>query len=53
VNGVLLIAFYFFLLGGRRLVSWRAKVLPAPEQTLAIAGQLARGSRSVLSCRSR
>ena len=45
----LLIAFYFFLLGGRRLVSWIAEVSPSPEETLAIAGQLARGSRSVLS----
>ena len=45
----LLIAFYFFLLGGRRLVGWIAEVSPAPEETLAIAGQLARGSRSVLS----
>jgi predicted PurR-regulated permease PerM len=45
----LLIAFYFFLLGGRRLVSWIAAATPSPEQTLVIAAQLARGSRSVLS----
>ena len=45
----LLIAFYFFLLGGRRLVRWIADVSPSPGETLAIAEQLARGSRSVLS----
>ena len=45
----LLIAFYFFLLGGRRLVAWIAEVSPSPEDTRAIAVQLARGSRSVLS----
>lgn len=50
VNGVfLLIGFYFFLLGGRRLVDWIASVSPAPEETLNIAQQLARGSRSVLT----
>jgi predicted PurR-regulated permease PerM len=50
VNGVfLLIAFYFFLVSGRRLVHWFAEVSPAPQETLAIADQLARASRSVLS----
>jgi predicted PurR-regulated permease PerM len=45
----LLIAFYFLLLDGRRLVRWLAKVSPAPEEMLSIATQLARASRSVLS----
>ena len=45
----LLIAFYFLLLGGRRLVQWLASVTPDPDQTLRIAAQLARASRSVLS----
>jgi len=45
----LLIAFYFFLLGGRRMVKWIAEVSPSPAETMAIAEQLARGSRSVLS----
>jgi len=50
VNGVfLLIAFYFFLVGGRRLVRWLAEVSPSPDETLAISGELARASRSVLS----
>jgi predicted PurR-regulated permease PerM len=50
VNAVfLLIAFYFFLVGGRRLVQWLADVSPSSEETLAIAAQLARASRSVLS----
>ena len=50
VNGVLLlIAFYFFLVGGRRLVHWFAEVSPSPDETLAISDQLARASRSVLS----
>ena len=45
----LLIAFYFLLLGGRRLVQWLASVTPDPEQTLGLAAHLARASRSVLS----
>jgi predicted PurR-regulated permease PerM len=45
----LLIAFYFFLLGGRRLVAWLASISPDPEETMEIAGRLARASRSVLS----
>jgi len=45
----LLIAFYFLLLDGRRLVAWLASVSPVPEETMAIATQLARASRSVLS----
>ena len=45
----LLIAFYFLLLDGRRLVRWLAKVSPAPGETLSIATHLARVSRSVLS----
>jgi predicted PurR-regulated permease PerM len=45
----LLIAFYFLLLGGRRLVHWLASVSPDSDRTLAIAAQLARASRSVLS----
>ncbi len=45
----LLIAFYFLLLDGRRLVTWLAKVSPAPDETLSIAAHLARTSRSVLS----
>ena len=50
VNAVfLLIAFYFFLVGGRRLVHWLARVSPSPDEMLAISDQLARGSRSVLS----
>jgi predicted PurR-regulated permease PerM len=50
VQGVfLLIAFYFLLLDGRRLVQWLAGVTPTPDQTLAIATHLSRASRSVLS----
>jgi predicted PurR-regulated permease PerM len=50
VNAVfLLISFYFFLVGGRRLVQWLAGVSPSPDETLVIAGELARASRSVLS----
>ncbi len=45
----LLIAFYFLLLDGRRLVGWLAKVSPAPDETRSIAAHLARTSRSVLS----
>ena len=45
----LLIAFYFLLIDGRRLVGWLAKVSPHPERTLSIAADLARTSRSVLS----
>ena len=45
----LLVACYFLLLGGRRLVQWLASVTPDPDQTLRIAAQLARASRSVLS----
>jgi len=45
----LLIAFYFLLLDGRRLVAWLASVSPVPEETMGIATQLARASRSVLS----
>jgi len=45
----LLIAFYVFLLGGRRLVAWLASITPVPEDTLEIAARLARASRSVLS----
>jgi predicted PurR-regulated permease PerM len=46
---LLLIAFYFFLVGGRRLVGWLAAISPAPDQTRALAAELARASRSVLS----
>ncbi len=46
---LLLIAFYFFLIGGRRLVGWLAGISPAPDQTRALAAELARASRSVLS----
>lgn len=50
VQGVfLLIAFYFLLLDGRRLVRWLSEVTPSPEETRAIADQLSRTSRSVLS----
>jgi predicted PurR-regulated permease PerM len=50
VQGIfLLIAFYFLLLDGRRLVRWLAKVSPSPDETLSIANHLARASRSVLS----
>jgi len=50
VQGVfLLIAFYFFLLGGRRLVAWLASISPAPDETMEIATRLAGASRSVLS----
>jgi predicted PurR-regulated permease PerM len=45
----LLIAFYFFLLGGRRLVAWLASVSPLPEETAAVATLLARASRTVLA----
>jgi len=46
---LLLIAFYFFLLGGRRLVGWLASSSPAPEEATRIAGLLSRASRSVVS----
>ena len=46
---LLLIAFYFFLLGGRRLVGWIASVTPSPDETLALTTELACASRSVLS----
>jgi len=50
VQGVfLLIAFYFFLIDGRRLVRWLSGVTPSPEETLSVATYLARVSRSVLS----
>jgi len=50
VNAVfLLIAFYFLLVGGRRLVHWLASVTPEPERTLEIAAHLSQASRSVLS----
>ena len=45
----LVIAFYFFLLGGRRLVGWLADVSPAPDDTRALAGELRNASRSVLA----
>ncbi len=45
----LLVSFYFFLLGGGRLVRWLAAISPSPHDTLAIASQLGEASRSVLS----
>ncbi len=45
----LLIAFYFLLLDGRRLVRWLAEVSPDAKRTSSIASHLARASRSVLS----
>jgi len=43
------IAFYFFLVEGRRLVGWLAGISPAPDDTKALASELRRASRSVLS----
>ena len=43
------VAFYFFLLGGRRLVAWLAAISPSPEESQALARELASASRSVLS----
>jgi len=45
----LVIAFYFFLLDGRRLVGWLAGISPAPDDTLALAAELRNASRSVLA----
>ena len=45
----LVIAFYFFLLDGRRLVGWLADISPAPEDTRALAAKLRSTSRSVLA----
>src|SRR5947209_14788640 len=45
----LVIAFYFFLLDGRRLVAWLAGISPAPEDTRALAAELRNASRSVLA----
>ncbi len=46
---LLVIAFYFFLVGGRRLVAWIAGISPAPEETQALAAALRNASRSVLA----
>ena len=46
---LLVIAFYFFLVGGRRLVAWIAGISPAPEETQALAAELRNASRSVLA----
>ena len=46
---LLLIAFYFLMIDGRRLVRWLAGVTPSPDEALAIATHLARAARSVLS----
>src|SRR5882672_4387757 len=46
---LLMIAFYFLLLDGRRVVRWLAGVTPSPDEALAIASHLARAARSVLS----
>jgi predicted PurR-regulated permease PerM len=46
---LLLIAFYCFLLGGRRLVAWLASVSPDPGETAEVAQEMSRASRSVLS----
>jgi predicted PurR-regulated permease PerM len=43
------IAFYFFLVEGKRLVAWLASISPDPEETNDLAGDLARASRSVLA----
>ena len=45
----LVIAFYFFLVDGRRLVGWIAGISPAPEDTQALAAELRNASRSVLA----
>ncbi|HEX9604616.1 MAG TPA: AI-2E family transporter, partial [Myxococcales bacterium] len=45
----LVIAFYFFLLDGRRLVEWLAGISPAPQDTQALAAELRTASRSVLA----
>jgi predicted PurR-regulated permease PerM len=45
----LVIAFYFFLLDGRRLVGWLADISPAPDDTRALAAKLRSTSRSVLA----
>ncbi|MFL5309270.1 MAG: AI-2E family transporter [Myxococcales bacterium] len=45
----LVIAFYFFLLDGRRLVGWLAGISPAPDDTQALAAELRKASRSVLA----
>ncbi len=45
----LVIAFYFFLVDGRRLVAWLSGISPAPEDTQALAAELGNASRSVLS----
>jgi predicted PurR-regulated permease PerM len=45
----LVIAFYFFLVDGRRLVGWLAGISPAPEETQALAAELRNASRSVLA----
>jgi len=46
---LLVIAFYFFLVGGRQLVGWLAGISPAPEETQALAAELRNASRSVLA----
>ena len=46
---LLMIAFYFLLIDGRRVVRWLAGVTPSPDEALAIATHLARAARSVLS----
>jgi predicted PurR-regulated permease PerM len=45
----LLIAFYFLLLDGGRLLEWLAATSPAPDEARIVAQRLARGARSVLS----
>jgi predicted PurR-regulated permease PerM len=50
VQGVFfVIAFYFFLVDGRKLVAWLASISPDPEETNGLAAELARASRSVLA----
>jgi predicted PurR-regulated permease PerM len=45
----LVIAFYFFLVDGRKLVGWLAGVSPDPDETTVLARSLAFASKSVLS----
>jgi predicted PurR-regulated permease PerM len=50
VQGVFfVVAFYFFLVGGRRLAGWLASISPDPEETADLAAELARTSRSVVA----
>jgi predicted PurR-regulated permease PerM len=45
----LVVAFYFFLVDGRKLVGWLAGVSPDPDETTVLARSLAFASKSVLS----